>query len=186
MLTNNKNKALILVLVLYFFINTSFSQTIYSNKESSTFGLTVGMTSSNLYRDTIKYDPAISFTGGLVYVLSITEKSNVGLELLYTGKVVKKSKPITRFNFSYIDLPIYYQRKISDNIRIDAGIQYSIFANSKFDTLDGSKASGVHFQPLKTKMGNDFGVLAGLEFGITKNFFVSARYTLSVKSLSYF
>jgi len=184
MLIDNKNKALIVVLVLCCFTKTFFSQTVYTNKETQSFGFTVGMTSSDIYRDTINYEQGIFFNGGLVYTLSFSDKSNIGMELLYTGKKVKRSKPIMKFAFSYIDVPVYYQLKLSDNFKLNLGIQYSNYVNATYDTLDGSKSNGVHTQPLTTTMGNDFGVLAGLEFGITKNLFVSARYTLSVKSFA--
>ncbi len=181
---NNSSKALILMLVLCFFSTFAFSQTVYSNKEAQSVGFTIGLTSSDIYRDTINYEPGIFLNAGFTYTISLSEKSNLGLELLYSRNAVKRSKPIAKYFFDYVEIPFYYQQKISDNFRLNLGIKYSNFISSTYDTLDGEKSTGVHVQPLKTKMGNDFGILAGIEFGITKNLFAAARYTISAKSFT--
>ncbi len=182
MLNDTNNKLLLVLIGLYLFTENSFSQTYYSNKESSSFGFTVGLTSSDIYRDTIKYESGIFFNAGFVYTLAVTGKANIGIEILYSGKAVKRSKPIVKYRFGFVDIPFYYQLKLSDNFKLNAGIQYSKFILSQYDTLDGGNSAGVHTEHLKTKMDDDVGLLAGLEFGVSKNLFVSARYTLSSKS----
>ena len=118
-------KAFIIIWVLCFFSRTVFSQDVYSNKESATFSFTLGLTSSDLYHDTINYSQGILFNGGLVYTLTFSDKLNAGIELSYTGKSVKKDNPIIKYRFGYIDIPLYLQYKISDGIRANIGVQYS-------------------------------------------------------------
>ncbi len=157
------------------------AQTVYSNKASSTFAFSLGMTSTGLYRDTVSYQQGILFNGGFVYIHSLTEKSNIGVELLYSGKAFKRSSPIIKYRFGYIDLPVYYQYKFSDNIMADIGGQYSKYISSKYYYLDGSRAGGVHPEALSTNLSDDIGILVGVELGLAKNLFISARYTFSTK-----
>ncbi len=176
----------ILKIILSFFIclvsALSFSQTVYSNKEQSTFSFTFGITSTGCYRDTIAYSQGILFNGGFVYILSLSDKSNIGMEGLFSGKAFKSSSPFIKYRFGYADVPIYYQYKFSTNIRADIGAQYSKYITSQYYYLDGSKSTGVHKEALATKIGDDYGVLAGVEFGIAKNLFITARYTVSANS----
>ena len=183
MLHSDNNKALIVVLGLCFFTSYLFSQTVYSNKESSSFGFTAGLTSSDIYKDTINYEQGISLNGGFAFTFAVSDKSNIGVELLLTGKTVKRSNPIIKYRFSYIDIPVYFQRKLSENIKLDLGVQYSTLVKAKYYILEGSHAGGVLDQPLATKMTNDIGVLAGVELGILKNLFVAGRYTYFVNSI---
>jgi hypothetical protein len=179
-MSNEKNnKVLIVLFLLSFFVKGVYSQTYYSNKESSTFSFTLGLTSTGLYNDTISYQQGILFNGGFVYTHIITDKTNIGVELLYSGMAVKSSSPIIKYRFGYIDIPVYFQYKFSDNFLANIGIQYSKYMSSKYYYLDGSHAGGVHPEPLATKMGDDVAVLAGIELGLSKNLFIAGRYTLS-------
>ena len=175
-------KALISLSVLCFFSTSVLSQDVYTDKESQTFAFTVGMTSSDLYHDTISYTPGIFFNGGFVYTLTFSDKINGGIELLYTGKAVKKEKPIINYYFTYFDLPIYLQYKFSEGIKANIGVQYSQYLNSNFSYLDGSNANGIHKKQNSSLLTNDYGVLFGGEIHLSKNLEIAARYTLSAKS----
>ena len=175
------NKALIAITVICLFVNDAFSQTFYSNKESSTFSFTIGLTSTGLFNDTISYQQGILFNGGFVYTHTITDKTNIGVELLYSGKAVKSSSPIIKYRFGYIDIPVYFQYKFSENILANIGLQYSKYMSSKYYYLDGSHAGGVHPEALATKMGDDIALLGGIELGLSKNLFIAGRYTISTK-----
>jgi hypothetical protein len=179
---NSSKKALTLIMVICFFSGTVFSQDIYTNKESAAFSFTLGLTSSDLYHDTVNYSPGILFNGGLVYTLAFSEKINCGIELLYTGKALRKENPLTKYRFGYLDLPLYLQYKFSEGIKANIGFQYSTILNAQYLFVDPSKANGMHKKPLSTGLHNDFGVLLGVEFNINKNLGIAARYTLSAKS----
>lgn len=176
------NKALILIVVFCFFSRTVFSQDVYSNKESATFAFTVGLTSSDLYRDTINYSAGILFNGGFVYTLTFSDKLNGGIELLFTGKALRKEKPLTKYRFGYIDIPLYLQYKFSDGIKANLGIQYSKMLDANYLNIDPSQANGMHKKPLDSNLDNDYGVLLGAEIHLNKNLELAARYTLSAKS----
>ena len=179
---NKVNKLFVLFLGICCASQLSFSQTVYSDKEQSTFSFTIGMTSTGCFRDTIKYSQGVLFNGGFDYIISVTDKSNIGIEGLFSGNAFKTSSPFVKYRFGFVDLPLYYQYKISNNIRTDFGVQYSKLITSQYYYLDGSKNTGVHKEPLKTNIGDDVRVLAGIEFGIAKNLFVNARYTVSANS----
>ena len=144
------DKNVFLFLVFCFITHFSFSQSHYSDKEQSTFSFTAGMTSTGCYRDTINYSQGILFNGGFVYSLSISKKSNIGIEGLYSGKAFKSNSSIIKYRFSFVDLPLYYQFKFSPNLRANLGFQYSKYISSIYYYLDGSKSTGVHKEHLNT------------------------------------
>lgn len=177
------NKALILFLALCFFYSKIYSQTesVYSNKQSSTFGFTVGLTSSNYYGDSIHYVSGILFNGGVAFSLALNERFGANMDLLYTGKAFKTDSPIIKYRYYYIDIPLYLQINLNEKIRLNTGIQLSKFTNSQVSTLDSlaSNATGVHTLKYNNLRDKDFSFLMGAEFNITKNLCVAARYTIS-------
>jgi hypothetical protein len=174
-------KTSITTLVLCLFSFTTFAQ-VYSNKESSTFSFTGGMTSSNLMNDSVKYKSSISFTGGFIYTIVLSDNFNIGAELLYTGKAFKTDQSIIKFRYFYLDIPVYAQYKLGENIRFNLGAQYSTFTNSQIVVLDPANANGVNIKPYNNIKPADVGVLFGTEIDITKNLSLAARYTLSAST----
>jgi opacity protein-like surface antigen len=170
--------ALVTLSVLSFFNQEILSQT-YSNKESSVLSFTVGMTSSNLINAPVKYRSGILYNGGLAYSLTLNEKLNAGIELLYTGKAFKNDSPIIKYRMFYVDIPLYLQIKLGAGVRINAGGQYSIAANGQRITLDPGNANGVHSDKISPIKSNDYGFLAGVEVDLSKQLSLGARYTIS-------
>jgi hypothetical protein len=164
------------------FLTTASNAQVYSNKESSTFSFTLGMTSSNLINDSVKYNSAILFTAGFMYTVVISEKFNLGLELLYTGKSFKDANKIIKYRYFYIDVPLYLQYKLSESVRLNIGAQYSSFTNSKIIVIDSDANSGVKIKPYNNIKPSDVGVLAGVEINLNQNFSIAARYTLSAST----
>ena len=167
------------ILLICFYSSHSFSQDIYSSKESSRFSFTAGMTSTTLLKDTFGYKPGILCNGGFMYSLAISEKFNVVGNLLYTGKSLKNDSPIIKYRYFYIDLPIYLQYQLSDNIRLNLGGQYSWFTNSKAIVIDGSNSTGVNVEKSGSLKESDYGFLAGAEIDLNHAISLAARYTLS-------
>ena len=172
-------KAPIIVLVLYFFSAPTFSQTVYSSDAASTFYFTIGLTSTKLINDTNNYKSGILFTGGFIYSVDVYDKINVNLECLYTGKGFKQDAPIIKYRYFYIDVPLYLQLKLSDNIKFNVGAQYSIFTNSQVVYIDGAKQNGINIEKFNAIKNKDYGFLLGAEIDISKNLTMAARYTLS-------
>jgi len=181
-LFNIKYNSLLSFLSLIIISANSISQTVYSSKEQSTFTFNVGLTTTGEYRDTISYTQGVLFSGGATYLFAVSDKSNIGIEASYIGKAFKRSNPIIKYRYFYVEIPLFYQYKFSENIRGNIGIQYSKYLNSYYYYLDGSQNTGVHKLPLNTKLGDDYGLLLGLDIGILKNFYLGARYSISTSS----
>lgn len=175
-------KTSITTVILCLFLFKGTAQVIYSNKESSTFSFTVGMTNSNLINDSIKYRTGTLFNGGFIYTIVLSDKLNVGLEALYTGKAFKNESPIIKYRYFYVDVPLYLQYKLSESVRFNLGAQYSTFTNSKIIILDGASSGGVKIQPYTNIKPADVGVLFGAEVDLTQNLSLAARYTLSTST----
>jgi opacity protein-like surface antigen len=173
--------ALIGLFVLSFFPAALFSQT-YSNKESSILSFTAGVTSSNLVNDSIHYKPGIMFHGGLAYSLMLNDRLNAAVELQYAGKAFRNESPIVKYRYFFADIPLYLQIKLGENIRFNAGVQYSIATNSQMITIDPTKTNGVNSVKVNAAKPTDFGFLGGMEFDVSKSFAIGARYTISAST----
>ena len=176
---NSLFKASISIVLSCLLSSICFSQVVYSNKESSCFSFTVGMTSSNLLKDSVHYKPGFLCNGGFMYTVSLSDRFNIGINALYSGKSFKSDSPIIKYRYFYADIPVYLQYKLGDNIRINFGGQYSQATNSKIIVIDGAAATGVNFQQATTIKVNDYGILAGAEIDLTDNISLAARYTIS-------
>ena len=174
-------KTCIAILLTCLFSFKATSQ-VYSNKESSTFSFTVGMTSSNLINDSVKYKSGILCNGGFMYTVVLSDNVNVGLELLYTGKAFKNESPIIKYRYFYVDVPIYLQYKLGENIRFNLGAQYSTFTNSKIIQIDPGSKSGINVQPYNNIKPADVGLLFGIEIDLNTNIALAARYTISAST----
>lgn len=182
MTLNSFFKTSITTLFLCLFCFKATSQVVYSNTESSTFSFTVGMTNSNLINDSVKYRTGTLFNGGFIYTIVLSDKLNVGLEALYTGKAFRNESPLIKYRYFYIDVPLYLQYKLSESVRFNLGAQYSSFTNSKIVILDGQSTSGVKVQPYTNIKPADVGVLFGAEVDLSKNLSLAARYTISTST----
>lgn len=174
-----RHKALIVVLVLSFFSAAVRSQTVYSSTPSSAVFFTIGITSSHLINDTNNYKSGFLFNAGFIYSVSVTDKLNIALECLYTGKGLKQDSPIIKYRYYYIDVPLYLQLKLGENIRFNLGAQYSTFVNSQIVYLDGSQSNGINIKKHTTIKSQDYGFLLGTEIDVSKNIAIAARYTIS-------
>jgi hypothetical protein len=118
------------------------------------------------------------------YAMWLNDRLNLGIDLLYSGRSVKKDSPIIKYRFGYLSIPIYLQYKFSENFRLNLGIDYSKFLNSQYSFIDGSKKNGMHIQSFSSNLDNDYGVLGGIEMDLKKDFTIAARYTYSLKSIT--
>jgi hypothetical protein len=137
------------------------------------------MTSSNLLKDSISYKPGILFNGGFMYGVSLSDKFNLAANVLYSGKSFKNDSPIIKYRYFFLDVPLYLQYKLGDNIRINLGGQYSWATNSKIIVIDGATSSGVNIINASSIKATDYGFLAGAEIDLTDNISAAARYTIS-------
>jgi hypothetical protein len=169
---------IITLLMLVSFISATTAQT-YSNKESSIFSFTAGLTSSNLIKDSVHYKSAIMLTGGVTYSVMLNKLLNMEIELLYTGKAFKTDSPIIKYRYFFVDIPLFAQINLSENIRVNVGGQYSIPASSYYVMSDTTTSNGVKSYKTSALKAYDYGFLLGTEFDLNKNFSIGARYTIS-------
>jgi hypothetical protein len=174
----NSIKILLFLLLFPYFSNFLNAQ-VYTNTPSSKFSCTIGLTASDLINDSSNYSTGILFNAGFVYSLRLSEKLNVNIELLYSGKAVKTETPIVKYRYFYADIPLYLQYNFNDNSRANIGGQYSIFTNSIVSQIDGSSANGVNNIKYENIKNNDYGFLLGAEIDCTEKLTLTARYTLS-------
>jgi opacity protein-like surface antigen len=177
-----KFKESIGVILFFFLVTPGSAQIVYSNKESSRFSFTAGMTSTKLLHDTVSYRPGIGFGGGFRYSIVLNNKLNVGLEAMYTGKSFKTESSTIKYRFFYIDLPLYLQYKLGESIRFNFGGQVSTYTNSKVVVLDGTNKNGVNVQNSTGIKAIDYSVLAGAEFDLTDDIAFGFRYNLSTST----
>lgn len=178
---NHIFKKSIATAVLCFFSFTIFAQ-VYSNKESSRFSFTLGMTSSNLIKDTISHKSGILCNAGFSETVVLSDRLNIGLELLYTGKAFKDEERIVKYRYFYLDVPLYLQYKASESIRFNLGAQFSQFINSKILVIDGGATNGINIKPYNNIKPVDYSFLAGAEIDLNDNIALAARYTISTST----
>ncbi|MDQ3047014.1 MAG: PorT family protein [Bacteroidota bacterium] len=170
-----------LTFLLVSFFASARSQ-VYSENESATFSFTAGLTSSNLYNDSVSYKSGILFNGGLVYSLTLSPRINIAAEALLTGKAFKTDSPIVKYRFYYADIPLYAQLKFNEDVRLNLGGQFSKYLSSNSSKSDTAQTNGVTSVKFKNIKDIDLGFLAGIEVDINKNLTMAARYTISSDS----
>lgn len=174
-------KVVVIVGLLIICMNVN-AQT-YSNKPSSILSFSAGLTSSNYYVDSLSFKTGILFYGGFSYSIVLNERLNVALDLAYTGKGFKTTSPIVKYRCYFVELPIYAQIKLGENIRINAGAQVSYATNSNRISIDQTKTNGVRSDQIDNPVDFDYAILAGAEFDISKDIGIGARYSYSPLAL---
>jgi hypothetical protein len=158
----------------------SSSQT-YSNEPAGMYAFTAGITSCNMLRDSVHYNSGILFSAGISFSEALSDRFNLGFDVLYTGRSFKSEDPIIKYRFFYIDVPVYIQYKISESFRFNLGAQYSKFTNSQRIVIDGTAKGGTgsHRYDYQNIKDMDYGFLGGLEINLGENVGIGARYTVS-------
>jgi hypothetical protein len=162
-----------------FLICISLSAQTYSDKISSIFSFSAGVTVSNLLNDTMKYRGGVLYCGGVDYSMRISDRLNVALGLQYTGKGFKTESPIIKYRYYFLEIPLYAQIKLSESLRINAGLQYSLAASGQVVVIDPSKPNGVRVEKIANRKPADYGFLGGIEIDLSKSIGLGARYSVS-------
>ena len=128
------------------------------------------------------------------YELFITDNFSVTPELIYNqmganGKMIRNQK--STFDQDYLSLPIFFEYKLIDNLRLGLGLQINQLINSK------SKEEIVSTMPFTeeeitetTEEKNseffkktNYGLTAGASYTFLKNFSVEARYYFGISNI---
>jgi hypothetical protein len=176
-------RTILLAFAFLVFTLPSLAQTYYSSDPASAILFCGGITSSNVLNDTASSNNVVSLMGGLKYRIILSEKFNLNLGAVYTGKGYKREKPIQKFRYYYLDIPLYLQYHLVQDVRIDLGAQYSVFSMGNITVIDDSKSSGVNHQRISALRPNDYGLRAGINIKMHDNFDLAAQYYLSLSAL---
>lgn len=134
------------------------------------------------------------FYAGLGYELFITDKFSVTPELIYNqmganGKMVQNQK--STFKHDYLSLPVFFEYKLIDNLKLGLGLQINQLIQSK------SKEEIVSTMPFTeeeitetTESKNleffkktNYGLTAGASYTFLENFSIEARYYFGISNI---
>ena len=134
------------------------------------------------------------FYAGLGYELFITDNFSVTPELIYNqmganGKMIRNQK--STFEQDYLSLPIFFEYKLIDNLRLGLGLQINQLIQSK------SKEEIVSTMPFTeeeitetTESKNseffkktNYGLTAGASYTFFENFSLEARYYFGISNI---
>ena len=144
------------------------------------FGVKAGANFANQTGDAnfdgIAYDKEgiTSYHAGLVAEIKVMEGFAIQPELLYSteGASYKTAGKDFINELGYISIPVLAKFFVAENLSLELGPQASFLVSEKndFDVKNGETF--------------EFGVVGGLGYKITENFFVQARYGLGLTEAS--
>jgi hypothetical protein len=143
------------------------------NAQMVQFGLKGGANFSNLEGDGIKGSNYTSFHFGAIVEAKLFENFAIQPELLYSSQGTKvDAEGLKDINYSYVTVPVLAKFYLTENgLSLEAGPQFSFLVDQ--NVKDQFEAETF-----------DFGVVGGLGYNITKNFFASARYVVGLTDAS--
>lgn len=155
-----------------------------SAKPKVEFGIKAGASLSKItgHDENYTYNNKLGYYGGLVAKYSVAPKFDLQAELLYsmlgTGMKARKEDYINNgnLNMSYVTLPIMAQFKISRELYIEGGPEFSFLVDSKLKDKESSKEN--EWKDRSTKFNIAIGFGGGYYF--TNNIAVNLRANLAV------
>ena len=152
-------------------------------------GLTAGVNLSQIHGDKTGGYNRIGLVGGLRVLTLLTEKSDLSVELLFSQRGSKndKSEPfIIQIDLDYVEVPFTYNYKDwydeeGDYYKVQAtgGFVFSRLLNATHED-----SSGRQVDMTGDFNTNDFGIVLGAEFFLSKHWSISGRWTSSFNKLS--
>lgn len=160
-----------------------------------TWGAKVGLNMANLstsydYGDADK--SRTSFVIGVTGAYSLSEKSFVSAELLYSaqGDKFKYDEDygdgpvacVDKINLGYLNIPILFNYYVIDKLAVKAGIQPGFLLGAKNAwECDGEKDD----EDIKSDYNSiDFSIPVGVSYDITESIVVDARYNIGLSNIS--
>lgn len=135
------------------------------------FGVKAGVNFANFRGDGAdNLNVLTTWHAGVVYEAEITKDFSFQPELLYSVSGAKNDD--TEYKLSYFTAPLMLEFYPTEGFSIQAGPQLSMLVNET-DNFEGFKSKTF-----------DLGVAAGLEFYLTNNLFVQARYYNGIQKVS--
>lgn len=138
------------------------------------FGIKAGLNYANFANSEIQTDAITSYHAGLLVEIGLFDNLAIQPELLYStvGASYDNVSNEIKNELGYISIPIMAKFNLSETLFIEAGPQGSFLL---------SKKDEVNFDDY-----NDLDLAANVGIGLdlTKNIFVSARYSLGLTEIS--
>jgi len=170
-----------LKLNLFIFILCAF--VIQLQAQTFKAGLVFGVTASQINGDDSAGFNKPGLEGGLKSLVSLTEKSDISLEILYSQRGAKEeARPgdvQSIYRIDYVTVPIVYSYKdwkAEDYYRVNfhGGLSYGRLINAELD----NEADNTAF--VDAWRTNDLSILVGATYFINKNFGLTFRYNRSL------
>lgn len=178
-------KNLVAVFLMSFTGFVMVQDVVADNRENTMFGLKVGLNYSNVFdskTEEFHADPKLGFAAGMFVSIPIDKHLGVQPEILISQKGFKGTGVLlgSEYTFTrtttFIDIPIQFAVKPSENLTIFAGPQYSYLINRK-DVFNSTLVSFTQEQEFKNDniRKNIFGIVTGLDINL-KQIVLSTRF----------
>lgn len=160
-----------------------YCQRYYTNEPSGAILFAAGLNNSRTLHDTASYASVKTPLGGLLYSRVINDRFNLDMGVMYAAKGYNYEKYHTKNRFFYIEIPLYAQYKLSEDVRFDLGAQYSIFTSGISTFPNGDTGSGKdHVSINDSPDDNYYSMIAGVDIKLNDHFDLTAHYTRSLET----
>ena len=151
-------------LLLFAFISVSF----YGFSQDALYGVRVGYNISNLdfeddFATAVEHTHRNGFSIGFFAEYGLSKKVSIAPEIQFSAEGAKEEA----LRIDYIQMPIFFKFKVSDNLAVGLGPQVSLKGHEFEDNLKNLAFSGI----------------GGLEYMISDEFFLDARYSYGFSNI---
>ncbi len=158
----------------------SFAQSAYR------FGVKAGLNISNITgSDSRDQDSRLSFNGGLVAELPISEKFSFQPEVIYSAQgstiaAIDEDNFLDideniEYQLDYVKVPLLAKIYLTDGLSLQAGPSINFLVNEEIDYQPVSNGGDVNIVDGANTF--ELGTAAGLEYQFDSGFFIQGRYT---------
>lgn len=165
----------VIVLVAILF---SLHQIKAQNKEvvtSLTGGISFGKLVSDQEREYLKM-PFV----GLNFGFPLSPKATLNAGAMFNIRGEKTTIPFQKWRYSYIELPLFVQVEVLEDLRFEVGGRGSYLQKYEFGELNGSSNSGIGYIDLEKPEVFNFGFVFGLHSKLSENLSMYLRYDRSL------
>lgn len=155
-------------------------------QSAAKFGVKAGLNVSNITgSDSRDQDSRLSFNGGLVAELPVSDRFSIQPEVIYSAQgstiaAIDEDNFLdidenVEYQLDYVKVPLLAKIYLSDGLSLQAGPSFNFLVNEEIDYQPVSNGGDVNI----VNGANTFelGTAAGLEYQFDSGFFIQGRYT---------
>lgn len=155
-------------------------------QSAARFGVKAGLNVSNITgSDSRDQDSRLSFNGGLVAELPVSDRFSIQPEVIYSAQgstiaAIDEDNFLdidenVEYQLDYVKVPLLAKIYLSDGLSLQAGPSFNFLVNEEIDYQPVSNGGDVNI----VNGANTFelGTAAGLEYQFDSGFFIQGRYT---------